>query len=89
VFPLAGRPAFEFVIYLVTDPARLINGFLHRENEAWDGLIGQVIQTDFLQRNGAYPVSAAGFAEIRMAFPGVDQYHGDFGGVAVALSDHF
>ena len=24
-----------------------------------------------------------------MAFPGVDQYHGDFGGVAVALSDHF
>jgi hypothetical protein len=29
VFSLAGRSAFEFVIYFVTDPARLINGFLH------------------------------------------------------------
>ena len=49
VFSFAGRSAFQFVIHLVTDPASFINGFLHGENKAWDGLVGQVIQTDFLK----------------------------------------
>jgi hypothetical protein len=40
VFPFAGRPPFKFVIHLVTDPARFINGLLHGKNEAWDGLVG-------------------------------------------------
>jgi hypothetical protein len=88
VFPFAGGPTLEFVIHLVTDPARFINGFLHGENKAWDGLIGEVVEADFFKQGGAYSITAAWFAQIRMSFPCMNEDHSNFRGVPIPLSDH-
>jgi hypothetical protein len=51
-------------------------------------LIGQVIETDFFQGNRADSISASGFAEIRLAFAGMNEDDGNFWGVAISLPDH-
>ena len=55
VFAFAGGTTFQFMIHLVSDPTSFINRFFHRENKAWNGLVGQVIETDFFQRNRGGP----------------------------------
>jgi hypothetical protein len=51
-------------------------------------LIGQVIETDFFQGNGTDPITTSGFAEIRMAFPCMNENDSDLWGVAISLPDH-
>jgi hypothetical protein len=62
VFAFAGGTTFQFMIHLVSDPTSFINRFFHRENKAWNGLVGQVIETDFFQRNRADPVTTSRFS---------------------------
>jgi hypothetical protein len=47
-----------------------------------------MIETDFFQGNGTDSITTSGFAEIRMAFAGMNEDDGNFWGVAISLSDH-
>jgi hypothetical protein len=47
VFALASGTAFQLVIDLMSDSAGFFNRLFHRKNKAGDGLIGQMIKTDF------------------------------------------
>jgi hypothetical protein len=72
VFAFSGGTTFQFMIHLVSDPACFVNRLLHRENKAWNGLVAQVIETDFFQRNRADPITTPRFAEIGMTFAGMN-----------------
>ena len=86
---LAGGPALQFMIHLVSDTSCLIDRLFHGKNEARDGLVGQVIETDFFQRNRTDPIPTSGFTQVGVTLPGVDQNDGNLRGVAVSLPDHF
>jgi hypothetical protein len=47
VFALASGPSFQLVIDLMSDSAGFFNRLFHGKNKAGDGLIGQMIKTDF------------------------------------------
>jgi len=47
VFALASGTTFQLVIDLMSDSAGFFNRLFHRKNKAGDGLIGQMIKTDF------------------------------------------
>jgi hypothetical protein len=47
VFALAGGSSFQLVIDLMSDSAGFFNRLFHGKNKAGDGLIGQMIKTDF------------------------------------------
>jgi hypothetical protein len=51
-------------------------------------LIGQVIETDFFKGKRTDPITTSGFAEIRLAFAGMNKDDGNFWGVAISLPDH-
>jgi len=51
-------------------------------------LIGHVIEPYPFQGNRADPITTSGFAEIGMAFPCMNEDHGNFWSVAISLPDH-
>jgi hypothetical protein len=89
VFAFAGGTTFQFMIHLVSDPTSFINRFFHRENKAWNGLVGQVIETDFFQGNRTDTVTTPRFAEIGMTFAGMNKNHGHFWSMTISLPNHF
>jgi hypothetical protein len=89
VFALASSSSFQLVIDLMSDSAGFFNRLFHGKNKAGDGLIGQVIETDFCQGNRADSITTSGFAEIRKAFPCMNEDDGNFWGVAISLPNHF
>jgi hypothetical protein len=47
VFALASGPSFQLVIDLMSDSSGFFNRLFHGKNKAGDGLIGEVVETDF------------------------------------------
>ena len=88
VFALASGPSFQLVIDLMSDSAGFFNRLFHGKNKAGDGLIGQVIETDFFQGNRTDSITTSGFAEVGMAFPCMNENDGNLWGVAISLPNH-
>ena len=88
VFAFAGGPFFEGVVHFMADPAGFLDGLAHGKNEAGNGNLRPLRKMEALDRMVTDSVAAAGFAEVGLAFAGVNEDNGDFGLVAVALADH-
>ena len=71
------------------DPACLLHGLAHGKDQAGNRHLRPLLKMKPLDGMMADAVTPAGFAEVRMALPSVDQDHGDLGLVPVALADHF
>lgn len=89
MFAFAGSPAFELVIDLVSDATSFGNGLLHGKDEAGDRLIGQVVETDFFERDRSNAKATSRLAEIGQAFSSMNEDDGNVRGMAIALADHF
>jgi len=88
VFTLAGGPFFEGMIDLVADPAGLLDGFPHGKDEAGDGHLRPLLQVQTMGMVLSDAIAAAGFSEVGLTFPGVNEDDGHLRLVAVALPDH-
>ena len=85
---LAGGPFFEGMIDLVADPAGFLDGFPHGKDEAGDGCLRPLLQVQTMGMVLSDAIAAAGFSEVGVTFPGMDEDNGYLRLVAVALPDH-
>ena len=88
VFAFAGGPFFEGVIHFMADPAGFLDGLAHGKNEAGNGNLRPLRKMEALDRMVTDSVAAAGFAEVGLAFAGMNEDDGDLGLVSVPLADH-